>query len=278
MTMEITLKISKAAFDLAIPAAKEPKGTIFAKLQDKINEEIGDIAVDKLGNVGITAVNNDNDGKLAKCVLSLASVEVFLREMRGLDLVLTETGFGIVSTNNTAPASKMRVDALDGELRVKRLHLIDELLENCFKLEGWYQQGLVIIDTLFCCFKFMRQFVGLQAPISKDWESAATTILDTDRWLREKISDEFMDELIGKMATNSLDDKDRGVVHQIRRIIGVAIQGNKGTAYEYFRRLMNTLEGDLEHFSTYANSSAYECNHFEPYENRQEDSAFHFIG
>lgn len=272
------MKINKPDFDLAIPAAKESKGTIFAKLQDQINEEIDDIAVDKLGNVGITAVNNDNDGKLAKCVLSLASVEVFLREMRGLDLVLTETGFGIVSTNNTAPASKMRVDALDGELRVKRLHLMDELLEECFKLEGWYQQGLVMIDTLFCCFKFMRQFVGLQAPISKDWENAATTILDTDRWLREKISDEFMDELIGKLATNSLSGKDRGVVHQIRRIIGVAIQGNKGTAYEYFRRLMNTLEGDLGYFSTYANSSAYECNHFEPYENKQEDSAFHFIG
>lgn len=276
--METILKITKAAFDLAIPAAQEPKGTIFNKLENKINEEIGDIAVDKLGDVGITAVNNNPTGKMAATVRSLACVEVFLREMRGLDLVLTETGFGIVSTNNTAPASKMRVDALDGELRVKRLHLMDELLEHCFKLEGWYQQGLVMIDTLFCCFKFMRQFVGLQAPISKDWENAASTILDTDRWLREKISDEFMDELIGKMATNSLEDKDRGVVHQIRRIIGVAIQGNKGTAYEYYRRLMNTLEGDLEYFSTYANSSAYECNHFEPYENRQEDSAFHFVG
>ena len=276
--MEITIRITKDDLNLAIPAAKEPKGTIFAKLEDKINEEIGDIAVDKLGDVGIAAVNSEPKGKLAICVLSLASVEVFLREMRGLDLVLTETGFGIVSTNNTAPASKMRVDALDGELRVKRLHLMDELLEECFKLEGWYQQGLVIIDTLFCCFKFLRQFSGLQAPISKDWENAATTILDTDRWLREKISDEFMDELIGKMAKNSLSEKERGVVHQIRRIIGVAIQGNKGTAYEYFRRLMNTLEGDLESFGTYASSDAYECNHFKPYENRQEDSAFHFVG
>lgn len=276
--MEITIRITKDAFDLAIPAAKESHGTIFAKLKDKIDSEIGDIVVDKLGDVGLYVINNDHDEKLSGIVRQLASVEVFLREMRGLDLVLTETGFGIVSTNNTAPASKIRVDALDGELRVKRLHLMDELLEECFRIEGWYQQGLVIIDTLFCCFKFLRQFSGLQAPISKDWENAATTILDTDRWLREKISDEFMDELIGKMATSSLNEKERGIVHQIRRIIGVAIQGNKGTAYEYFRRLMNTLEGDLSSFSTYAESQAYECNHLKPYENRQEDSAFHFIG
>ena len=277
-TMEITIRINKLDFDLAIPAAKEPKGTVFAKLESKINAAIDDIAVDMLGDVGVRYVNENPESVASWAVKSLASVDVFLKEMRGLDLVLTETGFGIVSTNNTAPASKMRVDALDGELRLKWLRAHDELMKQLFKIDGWYSQGLVIIDTLFCFFEFLKKYVGMQAPISKDWENAANTILDTDRWLREKISDEFMDELIGKMAANSLNNKERGVVHQIRRIIGVAIQGNKGTAYEYFRRLMNTLEGDLESFSTYANSVAYECNHFEPYENRQEDSAFHFVG
>lgn len=276
--MEITIKISKTLFDLAVPAAKEPKGTVFAKLEGKINQTIVDIAEDRLGDVGIAAVNDDPEGLLAMAVLSLASVDVFLREMRGLDLVMTEAGFGIVSTNNTAPASKIRVDALDGELRVKWLKLSDDILEQCFKLEGWYQQGLVTIDTLFCLFKFLKKYAGFQAPISKDWENATASILDTDRWLREKISDEFMDELIMQMATGSLTDKNRGVVHQVRRIIGMAILGNKGTVYEYFRRLMNTLEGDLDSFVTYANSQAFEANHFEPYENKAEDGAFHFVG
>lgn len=276
--MEITLKISKEEFDKAVPAAREPKGIIFGKLEGKINAAIVDIAEDKLGDAGVAVVNNNTTGELAMTVMALASVDVFLREMRNLDLVLTGTGFGVVSTNDTAPASKMRVDALDGELRVKWLRLYDDLLEQCFRIDGWYAQGLVIIDTLFCFFKFLRQFAGFQAPISKDWENATPTILDTDRWLRDKISDEFMDELIGQMATNGLSDKNRGVVHQIRRIFGVAIQGNKGTAYEYFRRLMNTLESDLESFQTYAGSQAFEVNHSKPYENRKEDGAFHFVG
>lgn len=276
--MEITVKINKPDFDLAIPAAKESKGTIFAKLEKKINETIVDICEDILGEVGIRFVNEHPESVATWAVKVLASVDVFLKEMRGLDLVLTETGFGIVSTNNTAPASKMRVDALDGELRLKWLRAHDELLKQCFKMEGWYQQGLVIIDTLFCFFEFLKQFAGYQAPISKDWETATATILDTDRWLRDKISDEFMDELITQMATNTLTDKNKGVVHQIRRIFGVALQGNKGTAYEYFRRLMNTLESDLESFSTYAGSQSYEANHFKPYENKAEDGAFHFVG
>lgn len=276
--MEITVKINKPDFDLAIPAAKEAKGTVFAKLEKKINAAIVDIGDDILGEVGIQYVNDNPESVATWAVKVLASVDVFLKEMRGLDLVLTETGFGIVSTDNTAPASKMRVDALDGELRLKWLRAHDELLKQCFKMEGWYQQGLVIIDTLFCFFDFLKQFAGYQAPISKDWETATATILDTDRWLRDKISDEFMDELIMQMATNSLTDKNKGVVHQIRRIFGVALQGNKGTAYEYYRRLMNTLESDLESFSTYAGSQSYEANHFKPYENKAEDGAFHFVG
>ena len=263
---------------MAVPAAKEPKGVVFHKLENKINQAIVDIIEDKLGDVGLTHITANQGCMLEKVVVELACVDVFLHEMRGLDLVLTDSGFGVVSTNDTAPASKIRVDALDGELRVKWLLLMDRLLQQCFKIEGWYQQGLVVIDTLFCFFEHLKAFAGLQAPISKDWEDAQQSILDADRWLRDKISDEFMDELITQMATDSLSNKNRGIVHQVRRFIGMSVIGNKGTAYEYYRRLMNTLEGDLETFQTYANSSAFEVNHFKPYENRKEDGAFHFVG
>lgn len=274
----INLKISKEFFDEAIPAAKEPKGTVFTKLKGKIDARIEDIADERLGDVGINAVNNDTDGKLAKTIMSLASVDVLLHEMRGLDLVLTATGFGVVSTNDTAPASKMRVDALDGELRVKWLDLQDELLELLFKTEGWYEQGLLIIDTVFCEFKFLRQFAGKQSPLARDWEEAAPAILSTDRMLRERIGEEYMEELITQMCTGALSAPNKGIVHQLRRIIGAAIQGNQKTAYEYYRRLMNTIEGNLDTFSTYANSEAYETNHTKPYENKQGDTAFHFVG
>ena len=274
----VTLRVSKEIFDQAVPAAKEPKGTIYNKLLKKINSRIEDIADDRLGDIGKRAINADREGRLALTVIQLACVDVFLHEMRNLDLVLTSTGFGVVSTNDTAPASKMRVDALDGELLVKWLMLSDDLLELCFKLDGWYRQDLVIIDTLFCDFKFLKAYAGMQAPLAKDWETASAAILACDRFLREKISDEFMDELIEGMASSSLTTEERGVVHQIRRTIGAAIQGNEQLRDEYFRRLMNTLEQNLDDFPTYMNSEAFEANHFKHYENHAEDSAFHFCG
>ena len=276
--METTIRITKELFDGFIPAAREPKGIVFGKLEKKINEAIEDIIVDELGTVGLSAIENEPQGKLAMTVMKLASIKVFLHELHSLDIVLTPTGFGVVSSNDTAPASKLRMDALDGEMRVKWLMTADELLEQCFCLEGWYVQGLVTIDTLFCCFKFLRQFVGMQAPLSKDWETMQGPILRADRFLRDKISDEYMDELIMQMATNKLTAKNKGIVHQIRRYIGVVLNNETATAEEYFRRLMNTLEKDLVTFETYANSQAFEVNHAKPYENKQEDSAFHFVG
>ena len=276
--MEITTVITKDQFEQAVPAAKEPRGTIFAKLESKINSAIEDFIEDNLGAKGNEVLQSDPNGRLAITVMQLASVDVFLHEMRNLDLVLTNTGFGVVSTNDTAPASKLRVDALDGELRVKWLTLHDEMLKLCFAIDGWYQQGLVVIDSLFCFFGFLKKYAGYQAPISKDWEDVMSVVLATDRWIREKISDEFMDELIAEMATCTLNDANRGIVHQVRRIIGVAIKGDRQTQYEYLRRLMNTLEGDIDSFPTYAGSLAFEVNHFKPYENRKDDSAFHFVG
>ena len=56
------------------------------------------------------------------------------------------------------------------------------------------------------------------------------------------------------------------------------IQGNHAAAMAYYRDIINTMERDLEHYQTYAGSSAYELNHLQPYENTAEKSAFHWVG
>ena len=113
--MEILIVIAKTDLERAVPAAKEPKGHIFARLEAEIREEVQNIAEEFLGDVAVQVVNGDPEGELAMAVKNVACSSVFLRNLHNLDLVLTSTGFGVVSTNDTAPASKIRVDALDGD-------------------------------------------------------------------------------------------------------------------------------------------------------------------
>ena len=275
---EIDTIITKEAFDEAVPAAKEPNGTIFNRMLPHIKETMNDVLVDLLGDVGTQYIEQNRDSMLAKLLVRYVCLRAFLSHMRNLDLTLTATGFGVVSTNNTAPASKMRVDALDGELRVQMLLTLGKLMTNLYKLSGWYGQGLVIVDSLFTDFKFLTTFAGMESPVAKEWENAAPVIIETERQIRELISDEYMKELITMVCTGSLSDPHAGIVFQIRRIVGQAIRGDMNSVAEFKRRLLNTLESDLATFSTYAGSQAYEVNHFKPYENKKESSAFHFVG
>ena len=79
----------------------------------------------------------DTNERLRTLAIPLVCIDAFVRTCRSLDLVLTATGFGIVSTESTAPASKARVDALVEEMSLQELDLIDEMIQELMKVEGW---------------------------------------------------------------------------------------------------------------------------------------------
>ena len=58
------------------------------------------------------------------------ATDAFLRAVPSLDLVLTPNGFGVVSNNTIAPASKDRVDRLLTSLENSRDFAIDQLLHE----------------------------------------------------------------------------------------------------------------------------------------------------
>lgn len=276
----ITVTISKQDFDAAVPAAREPKGVVFARLQNDINLCLQNMGEVYLGEVGIAEINSNGTGTLAWLVKTFVCQQVFLDRMRSLDLVLTGTGFGVVSTNDTAPASKMRVDALEGELRVAKLMTRDRMLEELFKVSGWGDQAVrqCCVQTLFWSFKFLKQFSGMHSPLERDWDSAQQVIMGCDANLREHLSDEFIDELLDEECSYSLSANNVPVVYMIRQYVGAAIKLDQNLAYSYWRRLMNFIEKNVDNYTTYKDSEAYELNHLEPYENKKDDSAFHFVG
>ena len=250
----MNLEITKSDFEKAVPAAREPKGKIFEVMEDAINYEVVKIESQVLGDVGAQAVEAGTDDALVQTVKRLACVRAFMNEMRGLDLVLTATGFGVVSTQDTAPASKMRVDSLDGQLRRQERLLLGTLLDRLFRVSGWNQQPQRQwnVQTVFFSLNNLEMWAGINHPKPEDWDMNIPSILAADAFLRKHIGNAYMDELIASMTSYSLSDNDA--------------------------RLINRLEADLTLYPTYADSEAYRLNHFTPYENHAEDSAFHFVG
>lgn len=63
--------------------------------------------------------------------------EAFRQAVPSLDLVLTDNGFGIISNQNTAPASKERVERLIASLLERRDNLIDTYLQYLESTTYW---------------------------------------------------------------------------------------------------------------------------------------------
>lgn len=274
------IEITKQDFERAVPAAREPKGKIFDVLEDAINYEVVKIESQVLGDVGAQAVEAGTDTALVQAVKRLACVRAFLNEMRGLDLVLTATGFGVVSTQDTAPASKMRVDALDGQLRRQERLLLGTLLDRLFRVSGWNQQPQRQwnVQTLFFCLQQLEQWAGINHPNPEDWDVNYPVVMAADACLRKHLGNAYMDELIDQLTGHSLSSQNIHIVVLCQQYVGACIAQNNRLKEEIYMRMINRLEADLSLYPTYADSEAYRLNHFKPYENHAEDSAFHFVG
>ena len=281
------LEITKQDFERAVPAAREPKGRSFDVLEDAIKTELSYLEEQYLGDIGAQAVEaaampsaSPNGLALLHTVKQLACIRAFLSEMRSLDLVLTATGFGVVSTNDTAPASKQRVDALDGQLRRKERLLLGTLLERLFRVPGWNQQvqRLWHVPTLFYNIQQLETCAGINHPKPEDWDAAVPTILEADAFLRKHLGHAYMDELLQQLTSHSASADNRAIAMICMKYIGACIAQNNRLKEELYMQMINCMESNLDRYPTYANGEGYRLNHFAPYENHAEDSAFHFVG
>lgn len=278
----MNLTITKDDFEKAVPSAREPSGSIFAVMEDAIQNELSYLESHVLGDIGAQAVEN---GALAypalvQTVKRLACVRAFMGEMRSLDLVLTNTGFGVVSTNDTAPASKQRVDALDGQLRRQERLLLGTLLDRLFQVPGWntQPQRTWAVQTLFFCLQQLEQWAGINHPKPEDWDQNFPMVLSADAFLRKHMGNAYMDELLEQLTSHTLTTENAPIVMLCQQYIGACIAQDARLKEETYMRLQNRLEADLSLYPTYAGGEGYRLNHFEPYKNHAEDSAFHFIG
>ena len=88
---------------------------------------------------------------LREPVEKIIATHAFMSAVPSLDLVLTPNGFGIVSNQNVAPASKERVERLLASLEQERDRNIELLLLRLPNVEGWElsAQGKYFAVTMF---------------------------------------------------------------------------------------------------------------------------------
>lgn len=270
------MEITKQEFEKILSVATSSHMEVYEKVEPQFMAAYDECKADVLGDVGTSAAEDGQHTDLTADVKRWVALQAFLAVFRQLDLVLTPTGFGVVSTQQMAPASKQRVDALIGHIRDSALRAHGQLLASLCQVSGWgeTEQAQENIDTLFFDFRLLQKMQG-PAASHLDWQAAQHNIAEADEMLRRKLSTQYMDHLLNAVRCGTVTVDDHPVIFQCRHIINLWISGNQDAVKLKMGRLLNMLDADLEKYSIYG-EFGYPVNHHETFQNTQDAPAYIF--
>lgn len=275
-----TIIISKGDFESALPVGASAHDEVFEAVAPECKLQMQMYEIGLLGEEGVRMLSEAQENSvLVSQYKRLVYTSAFLAVFRQLDLVLTSTGFGVVSNDTVSPASKQRVDALEGQLRTAQCKAL-AMVVNMLRSEAWGKspQAESYITHLFTSYSFFA-YAKSAAVTYQDWQNMRPSIEDSDEFLRSRISDELMDELIDKFRQDKVGSSN--VCFKLISLIcdftyTWSRQGVNAARLPVFRHLMRHLEAHPDDFSTYFNSNAYKRNHHETFQNSKDSTAFIF--
>lgn len=265
------IDITKEQFERALPVGTCGDDSLFEFVHPFIKDRIIMNEKRLLGEVGKQCVMTEEPA--SRFFAKLVCLQGFLDSFRQLDLVLTPTGFGVVSNDTTAPASKQRVDDLKEHLTIQMLCEKAFLEDFLCGTEGWGEQDVAkyAISYYYDYSNFCHGRIG---NTSAQWYEAEKKIKEVDFELRAKISDEQMEEFLNQKRNGNFLSAHQKLVD----VFDFFIDGNEDLGKKAVRSLLHFMESNPEDYSQYMNSNAYKINHFKNYENTKQAPAFFFLG
>lgn len=223
---------------------------------------------------------------LVKDVLSevrlAISLKAFYEGIPFIDLVLTPTGFGVVSNTNIAPASKERVERLQQRSLDSQGECVDRLIQMIPGNEKTYELWKESIafrrftNSLFWCTPDFLPYYG-QYPFSRGkFIGLAPKIRMAEQKVQRYISIEYFNELIESMRKLILTETQKKMILSLRKVIGCIVNEMDKTAEIELERIATLMDDDQENYATYHASTTYFIKHQSRYENKKEDTTYFF--
>ena len=203
----------------------------------------------------------------------------FLNAIPSLDLVLTPNGFGIVSNQNVAPASKERVERLLASLEQERDRNIEQLLLRLPFVKGWEQsaQGKYFASTMFPFLSLCRK-LAIQEHIWDNYQQLHDRLIKIENVLAETYFSQeqmqvFRNKVMDQMRTcHPLEEQIIRSLQSLEMMLVSDMQCHPQSFYD----LVNIIREHEEIFSAWHSSSVAELYTPKIFENKKSSSGFWF--
>ena len=302
------LEITKPQFESNIPSAIDPESGLFDRVMPfmetadmglrthLLGEGLYQALHNAFGPTGVEGTADVSQLSPATDFRQPATIEMMAGSVRRyivnqamvlaipqIDLILTSSGFGVVSSSQIAPASRERVENLRRSCLGMALHWRDNLLLQL--LGNAYTQPLAIAShefisatsSLFWTDDHLKRYVHLPDETMTIWKFRPQ-INGAEMVVARHISREQLDALFAKMRLSELTSAQLDVIVQLRNVVAALVilppGAPKALALRYFRTVYEVMEDNPNDFAEYHASSIYAGRHAPIYENKAQDPLF----
>lgn len=219
-----------------------------------------------------------DDGTPIKVTVERAVVcEAMRTAIPSLDIVITPNGFGVVSNQNIAPASKERVERLIASLTEQRDELLDALLTELQGFEGWRatKQCQFFAATLFPTLE-LSDLCGFKSERWEKYLKLRQRAIEAEESLAEEyFSQELMKEFRMAVVGGEISDEFAPVIRGVRAQV-VAMIGGEPISTRRMVALVNFIRNRPESFSAWHNSSTAELFTPPVFKNQKKSGGYFF--
>lgn len=200
-----------------------------------------------------------------------------------LDLVHTESGFGVIMTNNRAPASKERIERLRLQCIARRDAEIDNLIAWLEAHESFWDDWkgsptyTVLTDCLISTATELKRYARWNGTRDEFLTMRPMLVHLTMMYIEPVIGNDYLDELIEKQADSDLTTADQKVITMLRYALGSMIDGNIMVAEKVFQDILRYMTKNIDDFPTYEDSAEYAARSATGYENSTDAPIFSSI-
>lgn len=252
--------------------------SLFDKLQFHLNNAEQWLAENVTGRNFISTVAGAQADDATRALLcQTIAAHAFHVALPSLDLVLTPTGFGIVSNGNIAPASAERVARLSESLLLLRDTLIDQLLSHLCQNASWREtpQATYFSASLFPSLE-LSQLAGHTSDLWEHYRVLRQQVLSIEYELATKyISEALYARFRQHALQQTLSASELPIVVNLRNI-EVELLAGKPLNYVLLKSLVNDIRSNPVDFPEWQSSTTAQLFCQPSFQNKKNSSGYWF--
>lgn len=278
------IEITIQQFEQKLPFVGAASEDVFAKTEVDFEQSYMDLVSNVIGEDFEKYASDGTLSPLYSHASTYVLLDTFISRLHSQDIIMTDTGFGVVSNENIAPASQARVDALEKELTYNRDRVLQGIITDMQGIEGWSEseQAKTTIRSFVWSPSILRRYCGLSGKLTfDDIAKHKTEIDEAENILRKHLSDIQIDQLLAEERKAYHPGSHATARLKILDFIGSCLtrDGSRPDAKLCslnLESLLRFIEEHIDEYKPYKNSDTYRANHMEAYENKTDDTTFFF--